>query len=120
MKTGVNLSAAPKRVRATRQAVKINPMTLDELRRFRPQIVEIARRRGIGIVQVFGSVARGDAGPDSDVDFLVQVEPGRSILAVGGFLDEVSELLGKPVHVVTARSLDGPDSQRTLSEAVPL
>ncbi len=95
-------------------------MTLDELRRFRPQITEIARRRGIGSVRVFGSVARGEAGPDSDVDFLVQVEPGRSILAVGGFLDEVSELLGRPVHVVTARSLNGLDSQRTLSEAVPL
>ncbi len=75
-------------------------MTLDELRKFRPQITAIARRRGIASVRVFGSVARGEAGPDSDVDFLVQVEPGRSILAVGGFLDEVSDLLGKPVHVV--------------------
>jgi len=51
---------------------------------------------------VFGSVAGGDAGPDSDVNFLVEVESGRSILAVGGFLDEVSELIGSPVHVVTA------------------
>lgn len=95
-------------------------MTLQELRRFRRQITEIARRRGIGDVLVFGSVARGDAGPESDVDFLVQVDPGRSILAVGGFLDEVSELIGKPVHVVTARSLRGTESQRALSEAVPL
>ena len=95
-------------------------MTLQELRRFRPQITEIARRRGIGDVLVFGSVARGDAGPESDVDFLVQVDPGRSILAVGGFLDEVSELIGKPVHVVTARSLRDAESQRALSEAVPL
>jgi len=80
----------------------------------------VARRRGIGDVRLFGSVARGHAGPDSDVDFLVQVDPGRSILAVGGFLDEVSELIGKPVHVVTARSLHGAESQRALSEAVPL
>jgi uncharacterized protein len=71
-------------------------------------------------VRVFGSVARGDAGPDSDVDFLVQVEPGRSILAVGGFLEEVSELIGKPVHVLTAKSLKGEESQRAVSEAVPL
>ncbi len=71
-------------------------------------------------MRVFGSVARGDAGPDSDVDFRVQVEPGRSILAVGGFLDEVSELIGKPVHVVTAKSLSGAESQRALSEAIPL
>ena len=95
-------------------------MTLLELRRFRPQIIEIARRRGIADVLVFGSVARSEAGADSDVDFLVQVDPGRSILAVGGFLDEVSELIGKPVHVVTARSLQGTGSQRALSEAVPL
>ncbi len=95
-------------------------MTLEELRRFRPQITEIAHRRGIGNVLVFGSVARGDARPDSDVDFIVQVEPGRSILAVGGFLDEVSELIGKPVHVVTARSLSTAASQRALREAVPL
>jgi len=95
-------------------------MTLDELRRFRPQIAEIAQRRGIGAILVFGSVARGDASADSDVDFLVEVESGRSILAVGGFLDEVSELIGKPVHVVTERSLKGAGSQRALSEAVPL
>ena len=95
-------------------------MTLEELRRFRPQIAEIAHRRGIANVLVFGSIARGNARADSDVDFLVQVEPGRSILAVGGFLDEVSELIGKPVHVVTSRSFRGAESRRALSEAVPL
>ena len=82
-------------------------MTLEELRTFRPEINAIARRRGVGDVRVFGSVARGDAGPDSDVDFLVEVESGRSILAVGGFLDEVSELIGSPVHVVTAAAFPG-------------
>jgi predicted nucleotidyltransferase len=95
-------------------------MTLEELRTFRPGINAIARRRGIGSVRVFGSVARGDATPDSDVDFLVQVEPGQSILSVGGFLDEVSELIGKRVHVVTAKSFRGAESQRALREAVPL
>jgi predicted nucleotidyltransferase len=95
-------------------------VTLDELRRFRSKITEIARRRGIDDVRVFGSVARGEAGPKSDVDFLVEVEPGRSILALGGFLDEVSELLGLQVHVVTTRSLRDPESQRTLIEAIPL
>jgi uncharacterized protein len=95
-------------------------MTLEQLRKFRPEINAIARRRGIGNVRVFGSVARGDAGPESDIDFLVEVEPGRSILAVGGFLDEVSELIGKPVHVVTAAGLGGTQSRRAISEAVPL
>jgi predicted nucleotidyltransferase len=95
-------------------------MTLEQLRKFRPEINAIARRRGIGNVRVFGSVARGDAGPESDIDFLVEVEPGRSILAVGGFLDEVSELIGKPVQVVTAAGLGGTQSRRAISEAVPL
>ena len=95
-------------------------MTLEQLRKFRPEINAIARRRGIGDVRVFGSVARGEAGPNSDVDFLVEVEPGRSILAVGGFLDEVSEVIGTPVHVVTAMALSGPESERTLREAVAL
>lgn len=94
-------------------------MTLNELRGFRASITEIARRRGIGDVRVFGSVARGEAGPESDVDFLVKVERGRSILAVGGFIDEVSELLGTR-HVITAHSLHTLDSQRSLIEAVPL
>jgi predicted nucleotidyltransferase len=84
---------------------KSPPVTLEELRAFRPQINEIAWRRGIGDVREFRSIARGDARPDSDVDFLVQVEPAGSILAGGGFLDEVSELIGKAVHVVTAKSL---------------
>lgn len=95
-------------------------MTLEELRRFRPEINAIAHRRGVVRLRVFGSVARGEAGPNSDVDFLVEVEPGRSILAVGGFLDEVSELIGKPVHVVTAMAFRSPESQRTLREAVAL
>ena len=95
-------------------------MTLDELRRFRPQIIEIARRRGITGVRVFGSVARGDSRPDSDVDFLVEVAPDRTILAVGGFLDEVSELIGRPVHVVTAKALQGTGSERARQEAVAL
>jgi predicted nucleotidyltransferase len=95
-------------------------MTLEELRQYREGIYEIAHRRGIGDVRVFGSVARGDARLDSDVDFLVEVEPGRSILAVGGFLDEVSELIGRPVHVVTTRGLLGVGSQPAMGEAVPL
>jgi predicted nucleotidyltransferase len=95
-------------------------MTLEQLRRFRSEINAIARRRGVVHVRVFGSVARGETGPNSDVDFLVEVEPGRSILAVGGFLDEVSELIGTPVHVVTAMAFSGPESQRTLREAVAL
>ena len=90
-----------------------------ELRQHREAILAIARNRGITRVQVFGSVARGEATGRSDVDFLVEVEPGRTILAVGGFLDEVSELLGQPVHVLTPNGLRGLSSP-ALAEAIPL
>ena len=95
-------------------------MTMAELREFREEILDIARNRGISDVRVFGSVARGDARPDSDGDFLVEVEPGRSILAVGGFLEEVSELLGRPVNVVSAGGLSGNFGSHVRAEATPL
>ena len=92
-----------------------------ELRqRYRERILEIARRWGITSVQVFGSVARGDARADSDVDFLVVVEPGRSYLDLGAFFDEVSELLGRSVHVVSAGGLAGRFGAHVAAEAIPL
>ena len=95
-------------------------MTMAELRQRREEILAIARRRGIFDVRVFGSVARGDARPESDVDFLVDAEPGRSLLDIGGFLDEVSELLDRPVHVVTPGGLSGGFAAQVRSEATPL
>ncbi len=93
-------------------------MTLGEPRGFRAQIQAIAERRGISNVRVIGSVARGEVTEDSDVDFLVEVEPGRSILSDGGFL--VSELIGKQVHVLTPKGLAAGQSGDVISEAVPL
>jgi predicted nucleotidyltransferase len=95
-------------------------MTMAELRQYREEILGVARNRGITSVQVFGSVARGDARPDSDVDFLVVVEPGRTILALGGFLEEVSELLGRRVHVVSSGGLSGNFGAHVRAEATPL
>jgi len=91
-----------------------------QLREYREEILGIARERGITSVQVFGSVARGDARPDSDVDFLVQFEPGRSILDQGGFLVEVEELLGRSVHVVSVGGLKGHFGAHVRAEATPL
>jgi predicted nucleotidyltransferase len=62
-------------------------MGIDEiLKDKRDEILRIAALRGAHHVRVFGSVARGDARPDSDVDFLVEMEPGRSLMDLGGLL----------------------------------
>jgi uncharacterized protein len=69
---------------------------------------------------MFGSVARGDARPDSDVDILVEFEPGRSLLDHAGLMLYLSELLGGKADVVTDRGLRPRIRDRVLLEAVPL
>ncbi len=86
----------------------------------RDEILRIASRRGAHNVRVFGSLARGDALPDSDADFLVDLEPGRSLFDLGGLLMDLQRLLGRPVDVVTERGLRGRIRNRVLSEAIPL
>lgn len=86
----------------------------------REQILRIAAGHGARNVRVFGSVARGDAGPDSDVDFLVDLEPGRSLFDLGGLMMELQELLGRPVDVVTERGLRDRIRERVLRDARPL
>lgn len=68
--------------------------TMAQLRERRKEILGIARRHGVYDVRVFGSVARRDARPDSDVDLLVDAEPDRDLLDIGEFLEEASELPG--------------------------
>lgn len=86
----------------------------------RQEILEIAHQRGIINVRVFGSMSRGDTGPDSDVDLLVELESGRSGLALGGFLMDVSELLGRKVDVVTEKALHPRLRGKIVQEAQPL
>jgi predicted nucleotidyltransferase len=86
----------------------------------RQQVLQIARQHGAYNVRVFGSVARGEAKPDSDVDLLVEMEPGRSLLDMGGLVMELQELLGHSVDVVTERGLKSRIRARVLAEAVPL
>ena len=70
-------------------------------------------------VAVFGSVARGEAGPDSDVDFLVEFEAGSSLFDLLHLSDALEELLGRPVDVVSVGGLKDRD-ERIRREAVPL
>lgn len=94
--------------------------TLTELRDRRDEIVEIARARGASRVRVFGSVARGEAIDGSDVDFLVDLEPGRSLLDLGGLLMDLQDLLERNVDVVTERGLRPRVAQQVLADAVEL
>lgn len=94
--------------------------TLDRLRQHRDAILAAAERRGMRAVRVFGSVARGGATPASDIDFLVRVEAGRSLLDLGGFLADLEELLRCRVDVVSERALKDRVRERILTEAVAL
>ena len=86
----------------------------------RETILSLAARHGARNVRVFGSAARGDAGPDSDVDFLVDLDADRSLLDLGSLLMDLRELLGRDVDVVTEPSLHWYIRDRILREAVPL
>jgi len=86
----------------------------------REELIALARRRGVTRVLVFGSMSRGDADEHSDVDLLVTLSPGTSALALGGFMKDAEELLGRRVDVVTEASLHPALRDRILAAAVPL
>ncbi len=92
----------------------------DLLRRNRDEILRLAAAHGARNIRVFGSVARGEADEESDVDFLVDLEPGRSLLDLGGLLMDMRELLGRRVDVVTEKGLRPRIRDRVFREAVPL
>lgn len=71
-------------------------------------------------MRVFGSVARGTQGPDSDVDLLVAFELGRSLFDLGGLVADLEDLLGRPVDVVTVEELRPHVRDRVLADALPL
>ena len=95
-------------------------MVLEALRSHRRAILEAAARHGTRNVRVFGSTVRGDAGPKSDVDFLVDVEPGRSLLDVIALEQDLEELLGRRVEVLTDGGLNPYLQDRILTEAQAL
>ncbi|HYU33982.1 MAG TPA: nucleotidyltransferase domain-containing protein [Thermoanaerobaculia bacterium] len=95
-------------------------MRIEELRGLRSEILRLAALHGATNVRVFGSVARGEADERSDVDFLVDMRNGRSLLDLGGLLTDLQELLSHSVDVVTERGLKARIRDRVLEEAVPL
>lgn len=90
------------------------------LRTKREEILRLCAKYGAHNVRVFGSVARGEADEQSDVDFLVELQLGRSLFDLGGLQYELEQLLGCPVDVVTERGLKIRIRERVLGEAVAL
>jgi uncharacterized protein len=80
-------------------------------------ILKIAAKHGARNIRIFGSVARGEARSDSDVDFLVDMEPGRTLFDLGGLLMDLRDLLGLQVDVVTEQGLKARIRHRVLKEA---
>jgi predicted nucleotidyltransferase len=96
-------------------------MTLRQLiEQKREDIVSIAARHGARNVRLFGSVARGEDTPDSDVDLLVDVGPTTSSWFPAGLVLDIEEVLGRPVEIVTEKGLNPLIKDQVLQEAVPL
>ncbi len=93
-------------------------ITFEELRtKYKPQILDLAEKYGITDIRVFGSVARGDAREDSDIDFLVSRIKGGDAWGIGGFYFEASKLLGHNVDVTTEGGLSSYIKDNILREA---
>ena len=86
----------------------------------REDILRIATKYGAYNVRVFGSVARGEADEKSDIDLLVDMERGRSLLDLAGLLIELEDLLGCKVDAITEKGLRDRIRERVLKEAVTL
>ncbi len=92
----------------------------DLLAEKREEILRIAADHGAYNERVFGSVARGEESPDSDVDLLVDLEDGRSLLDLGGLLVDLQEFLGRDVDVATENGLKERVRRSVLQDACPL
>ena len=95
-------------------------ITLRKLTERRNEILSLAERYRAGEVRVFGSVARGENSAASDVDLLITTRPGCSLFDLGGLLEDLQDLLGCQVDLVTEDGLKPRLREHVLREAVPL
>jgi predicted nucleotidyltransferase len=93
---------------------------LRRLRVRREEILRCAARHGASNVRVFGSVVRGESATTSDVDLLVEMEPGRSLIDLVGLWQDLEDLLGTHVDVLSDRGVSPHLRERIFAEAVPL
>ena len=94
--------------------------TAELVRAKRDDIQRIAARHGARNIRLFGSVARGDSGPQSDIDFLIDTTAATSSWFPAGLILDLQDLLGRRVEVVTEQGLDPLIRERVLREALPL
>ena len=92
----------------------------DRVLRNRKQILEVAAAYGARHPRLFGSAARGSAGPDSDVDLLVDLDPGRTLFDLAALRADLEQLLGTSVDVVPSAGLAGEAKDEILAEALAL
>lgn len=95
-------------------------VTIDDVRKQRTEILRAAARHGATDVRLFGSVVRGEAGETSDLDLLVRLEQGRSLLDRIELIQELEDLLHCKVDVVNERALHRLLRDRVLAEGIPL
>ncbi len=91
-----------------------------QLRRRRRSLLDAAQDHGVTKLRVFGSLARGEANPLSDVDLLVDLKPGRTLLDLAAFRREAAQILDMPVDVATADMLKERIRDEVLAEALPI
>jgi predicted nucleotidyltransferase len=93
---------------------------LERIQQQKKQIFAIAKQHGLVRLRLFGSVVRGEETPQSDIDLLVDLEPGRSMFDLGGALIQLQELLRRKVDIVTEGGLHWYLKEKIMQEAVPL
>jgi len=86
----------------------------------RADVLRIAQEHGATRVRIFGSFARGTARPDSDVDLLIDFEPGRNLLDLVAVKQDIEDLLDRPVHVLTEAAISPFMRDAILRDATPL
>jgi predicted nucleotidyltransferase len=94
----------------------VEPLLIDN----RAEILRIAKENGATRVRIFGSFARGTARPDSDVDVLVDLEPGSDLFDLIAIKHGIEDLLGREVHIVTEEAISPYIRDEVIRSATPL
>ena len=97
-----------------------NMKTSDFIQNKRKEILQISSSHGAKNIRIFGSVARGDDEPESDIDILIELDKGRTLLDLAGLSIDLQNLLGRKVDVVTEKSLHWYIREKIISEAKPI